>query len=506
MKKDDLEKIFILNPYYSLKNDGKRAIICNSPAFKISDTLAEDAISSFIHPAYAMALSFFNGENTLEICVNQISELFESTKEDSYDFIAPFLENKERVGVNYDNHSYEFPYRILLDNTQFCFPKRELHYKDYDINEELDFETFRLIKSPSTIVLLVNTICITDCIYCYVQRDKRIDCQIPIERLCEIIEDAKRNQVTNFDLAGTEVFLYKHWDVLMATLLKNGFYPYLSTKIPLTKNDLKKIKDLGVNDLQLSIDTAINEEAQIVNRTKIADYADKMFETLSFTEEIGLNIVVNVVITKYNSTQAGIKLLLDKINRNNNIERVTINPGEPSLYCSEKNFIDFKNSIKEIKELENYIDEIKGNYKFSINIANYTEIEEYKDSFDEKAKIFYARSFCTGNVNQFCILPDGQVTICEELYWNPRFIIGNILENSISEIWQSEKALKLYNISQEEISIHTPCKTCKDFSLCRKYEGVCWSDVLTAFGSDNWDFPASNCPFAPFPYHNIYHE
>jgi radical SAM protein with 4Fe4S-binding SPASM domain len=288
--------------------------------------------------------------------------------------------------------------------------------------------------------------------------------------------------------------------------LENGFYPYLSTKIPLTKNDLKKIKDLGINDLQLSIDTAINKEAQIVNRVKIDNYSDKMFETLQYTDEIGLNIAVNVVTTKYNCTKSGIKLLLDKINKHNNIEKVTINPGETSLYCSEKNFIDFKNSLKEIESLENYVDEIRQNYKFSINIAGYEEIASHKKGFDEKAKNFKERSICSGNISQFCILPDGQVTICEELYWNPRFIIGNIIENSISEIWKSEKALKLYNISQDEISVHSPCKTCAEFSLCRKCQGVCWSDVLTAYGNENWDFPASNCPYAPFPYHNIYHE
>jgi radical SAM protein with 4Fe4S-binding SPASM domain len=499
-------EIYILNPYYTLKNDRKRVVLCNSPAFKIPQEIAEDSISSYIHPVYAMALSFFTGDNTLGFCLNKIAELFEASIEDSYNFIAPLLDNSKRVGISYDNHRYEFPNRILLNNAQFHFSKREMNYEDFIIDEELDFDTFRLIESPSTINLLINTVCVTDCIYCYVQRDKKIDCQIPIERLCEIIQEAKRNKVATFDIGGTEVFLYKHWEILIKTLLENGFYPYLSTKIPLTKSDLKKIKDLGINDLQLSIDTAINEEALIVNRVKFGDYSDKMFETLRYTEEIGLNIAINVVTTKYNCTESGIELLLDQINRNNNVEKVVINPGETSLYCAEKTFIDFKNSLKEIESLTNYIDKIRENYKFSINVAGCEEITAYKKSFEEKATQFKERAICSGNISQFCILPDGQVTICEELYWHPRFIIGNILENSISEIWKSEKALKLYNISQNEISVHSPCKTCAEFSSCRQYQGVCWSDILTAYGNENWDFPASNCPYAPFPYHNIYHE
>ena len=212
------------------------------------------------------------------------------------------------------------------------------------------------------------------------------------------------------------------------------------------------------------------------------------------------------MITKYNSNKEGIKELLDKINFNNNIESVILNPGETSLYCAEDNFNDFKISLKEAEEIEKYIDEIRPNYKFRLNTAGYEDINKYKKSFNEKVQKFRERAICSGNISQFCILPDGQVTICEELYWNPKFIIGNILNNSISEVWQSEKALKLYNISQEEISVHSPCKACKEFLDCRRYQGVCWSDILTAYGKENWDFPPSDCPYSPFPYHNIYHE
>lgn len=502
----NIEKKYILNPYYSLKNDKKRVVLCNAPSFKIPEEIAEESISSYIHPAYAMALSFFNGENTLEFCIDKISKLFGATTEDSYNFVSPYLDNKKRVVVKYDGKDFEFPRRILLDNSQFNFYKRELNWEDYNIEEELDFKTFRLIESPTTINLLVNTICVTDCIYCYVQRDKRIDCQIPVERLREIIKEAKQQKISKFDIGGTEVFLYKHWDILMKTLLENGFYPYLSTKVPLTLNDLQKIKNMGVDDLQLSIDTADNSEAQKVNGVKIGNYSDKIFETLKNTEKAGLNIVINSVLTKYNSGKESIKKLLDKINLNSNIESVTLNPGETSLYCSENNFNDFKLSIKEIEEIESFINQIKSNYKFKVNVADYDKINNYQKDLNKKTEEFSSRAYCSGNISQFCILPDGQVTICEELYWDPRFIIGNILNNSISEVWQSEKALKLYNISQEEISEHSSCKTCKEFLDCRRHKGVCWSDILTAYGKENWDFPPSDCPYAPFPYYNIYHE
>ncbi|GHV35660.1 radical SAM/SPASM domain-containing protein [Bacteroidia bacterium] len=503
---EEKTKKYIFNPYYGLKNDKKRIVLCNAPAFKIPAELAEDEISSFIHPVYAMAFSFFDGNNSLENCLNKISELFGASIEESYDFLKPFLDNKERVGIDYDKHVYEFPKRILLDNSEFNFPVRQLNYEDYVIDDELDFSTYRLYEGPTAISILVNTLCQTDCIYCYVDRKNKIDCEIPIERICELIREAKKDGVITFDISGTEIFLYKYWDILVDELLKNGYYPYLSTKVPISGEILRKLKELGIKDLQLSIDTADNKEAKIVNKVKIDNYADAMLDTLARTEQFGFNMAVNAVITKYNCSEKGIKQLLDAINKQKNIEKVTLNPAESSMYCHESQFNDLKMTIEQITAMEDFIDSIKSNYGFTIHIAGYIEEEAYKNDFATRQKKFRERAMCTANITQVCILPDGQVTICEELYWHPKFLIGNVVQNAMKEIWNSESALALANIKRDSVSAHSPCKTCKEFDSCRQFQGVCWSDVLSVYGEDNWDFPASDCPYAPFPYHAIYHE
>ena len=64
--------------------------------------------------------------------------------------------------------------------------------------------------------------------------------------------------------------------------------------------------------------------------------------------------------------------------------------------------------------------------------------------------IFEGRAKCTANLEGFVVLPDGTVTICEELYWNKNFIIGNIARDSIMQIWNSSKALKLSKLGKED--------------------------------------------------------
>ena len=95
------------------------------------------------------------------------------------------------------------------------------------------------------------------------------------------------------------------------------------------------------------------------------------------------------------------------------------------------------------------------------------------------------------------MLPDGKVTLCEQLYWHPFFILGDLNRQSIMEMWNSEKALSLWNFSQEEVHNASPCKTCDEFDGCRRGLGNCWRQAIAAYGSENYDFPSPDCPKAP---------
>ncbi len=498
-------KIYIFNPYYSLRNDRKRILLTNSPAFKIPRDIAEDNIESFIHPVFGIIFALFDGKRDLKFCINKVSNLFKVSNEEAFDFIKPFLQNKKRVGLEYDGDFFEFPENILIENNTKEFTFRKYNYKNFIINEELDLFTQRLFTGPSTISLLVNTECATDCIYCYVDRRIKTGCKIPIERVKELIKEANDIGVVRFDIAGTEVFLYKHWEELIKELLKYDYYPYLSTKLPISEKIISKLKTMGINDIQISIDSLDSNEIKIVHRIK-KDYIDKIFETLLNLEKHNFNVGINMVLTKYNCTIKGITALMNKINEYNNIEELVINPAERSINCSSTDFDNFKNKGLELEEIKKHIVSIRNNYKYNIAFADYTKKSDFEKSFEEKKRNHESRSLCTANISQLAILNDGKVTICEELYWNPKFIIGDVLTQSISEIWNSEKAVNLANLKRNDFRDDSICKTCRNFDTCRLEKGVCWSNVASAYGEENWDFPAPECPYAPKLIYSIHHD
>lgn len=120
----------------------------------------------------------------------------------------------------------------------------------------------------------------------------------------------------------------------------------------------------------------------------------------------------------------------------------------------------------------------------------------YKNEYKNQAE-FNGRNLCTGNVTGLIVLPDGKVTICEELYWNENFIIGDLTKNSIEEIWNSPKAKALFNLSRGELPNNSFCNECPDFEKCRHRLGVCWKEVIACYGKENWGYPDPRCPLAP---------
>ena len=90
-----------------------------------------------------------------------------------------------------------------------------------------------------------------------------------------------------------------------------------------------------------------------------------------------------------------------------------------------------------------------------------------------KMSEFEKRNRCVANQSGLVILPNGDVTICEELYWHNSFILGNISKSSIEDIWRSDKAQSLFNLKQEDVSKDSNCSKCDIFSRCRYNKGVC---------------------------------
>jgi radical SAM protein with 4Fe4S-binding SPASM domain len=496
------DDIYVLNPGYGIRQDKKRAIIFQGSIDPVQDKETTD-ILALMHPVYAIILSFFDGQSKLGKVIEKLSNFLKLEKSTIYNLVSPLLENEKDLHFQYDGTHFHLPKKILIKKNDIDAVEKYDIRKFFIPKKDLDFQSWRLFY-PLDILFVINTICVTNCIYCYADRRNIMNCQIPFERLRELIQEAKKIGIRSFDLTGGEVFLYPGWEKLLKELVSNGFIPYISTKMPLSSKVIEKLKNLGIKSIQISIDSIVKEELISILSFK-DDYYEKLIKTFKTLDEKGIEIYTNTQVSNINKNS--IERLIDFLLKLKNIKRINIGAAGFSLY-NDSEYLNLRADLKSVERIDNFVNNLKkeaGN-KIEINFSGYLSANSYYADEKEKEKEFSKRARCSGNFYALIILPNGQVTICEELYFNPAFIIGDLNKNSIEEVWNSEKALMLYKLSKDSIRPESACKACNQFDECHQFKGVCWKEILYAYGHENWDYPDPRCPKAPKPHRIFYLE
>ncbi len=363
----DKNSVYLLNPDYILKNDKKRIIITNQttgPTVK--------SFTGFVHPVYAIILSFFDGERKLGDILTALAALLRKEESVLVNIIEPLLENKEEwLHFQYDGFYFSFPQNLLLKRDETTVPRRYNPEEFFIPRHELDLTSARL-NYPLDILFMINTRCVTDCVYCYADRSKKMDCETSLERLKELIKEAKALNMRSFDITGGELFLYEYWEELLAELLAHGFNPYISTKCPIEPDTIKKLKELGIKRIQVSIDSIKKDELmKILNVNE--DYVNRLLGTLKNLDENGFEINTN---TQLNSINTGhVDALIEYLLNFKNIKRINIGAAGFSLYKGEKNFRRYRAALADVKRIEVFANELKEKYKDNviINFSGYAE-------------------------------------------------------------------------------------------------------------------------------------
>ena len=297
---------------------------------------------------------------------------------------------------------------------------------------------------------------------------------------------------------GGEVFLYKDWKRLMKLMSQMEYQPLISTKIPMRKEHIDIIKDLNLNirPIQFSLDTMIKDHLYKILNIK-DPYYDDVLNMFSLLEENKVDYVIHSVISRFNDSIDDIKSLIDFFSDKHYLKKWMLDPAKCSMY-NGREYSSYKTTIEKLNAVIECIDKSIANGQITYDVEKPKPIVNMNSiSIEKKAKSFADRTMCTANLNALYILPDGKVTVCEELYWHPRFLLGDLTKQSIKEIWNSQKAKDLFFLKQESLQESSPCRTCEEFKECREYKHICWRETILAYGKDKWDYPDIRCPKAP---------
>jgi radical SAM protein with 4Fe4S-binding SPASM domain len=486
----------VLNPDYILRHDLRRTYIVARDYV----TSGEKDWSSIIHPVQAMILSFFTRGNTYTTSISELSTFLEMSFSEVEKMIKPFINNEGTLVNEFDGKEFLFPQKVLIEEAaSYC---GDYYSPESFIYEELDFETSRMISGPLHLTFMITTLCATDCIYCYCDRSKRLNMLIDIKRFEDIIREAKKLGVAGIGLIGGEIFMNPNWKDILDILIKYDFHPdIISTKMPLNIEHIDYLKKLEPKTIfQVSLDS-VNANT-IANIWRVSNaYLNKLIRTLDLLEEFKIQTKIATTLTKYNDSIDSLELIYELIRKYSIVKSWDVGPAFYSIYKGSEGFEIYRTNIAQISQIKNYLSRLNKIAKFGIFFDNSFSSKEYYGS--EGGSSYFVGAQCSANLNHLFILPDGKVSICEQLYWNPDFIIGDILEQSIVEIWNSKRARKFANLKRADFKESSVCKQCKYFKECHAANNKCWVEIIKAYGERNWDYPDPRCKLAPVMKNNL---
>lgn len=499
----DEELTYVLNPDYVLRNDIHRVALY---AKEKVNAYSSRNWNSFIHPTQAKLLCFFTHKHTFDETIRELSAYFKKDTGSIVRLISPYLENPSPISVNWKGKRILFPRNILIRKERLTEPlPARLDLADYDC-QEIDLDSRRYYSGPLMITFMLTNICVTHCVYCYADVRTRVKNPLPTSRWLELIQEADQMRVRQINLMGGEIFLHKDWDLLLKELVDRGMSPeYISTKMPLTKDLIHRLRNTGYqNCVQISLDAY---DADILSRSLGVDrgYLSRMEKGIRLLDESGLPYHVATVLHTHNGTEDILRGLYEFLLSLHTVKSWRISPVVNSIMIDYEQFAKLKLRRSQIDNLFLYIEKcLSSGSSFPI-LFNRTILDKTYYTCTTGSKDFEGAACSALNTHLF-ILPDGKASICEQLYWNPLFLIGDLKEFSLKDIWMSDRCLWLANIQQENARNDSPCKHCELFVSCFSYRNRCWVDIIKAYGEEHWDYPDPRCEKAPKMKNNLGYE
>lgn len=465
-----------LHPGLRLRNDVDRVVLITRPA-PLTD---RGYICRLLPPAEAVLLSLMNGRRTLSDIVgiwaqatsrpatearNEVNSLVEfySTGERAAEQILLSSDREIGEAVDYD------PIQFVIDNSRVNITERRL-------------------RIPANVYFLTSLYCPQDCVYCYAKvRKTRESDLISLNRIDEILQELKSIGIEVIQFSGGDALARPGIFDIIEHIYALGMVADIPTKIGLGKDRARRLKDIGVSIVQFSLDCIDPDTLDFM--VGVDNYHVQAFRALQNLKQAGLRVRINTVLTPYNADKVG--SLITYAGELGNVVRLSLSPYGRSLFRHREELFVEESHLARVEAI---VTELATKYKHMHITVGGTGVSPPADPKERRLQ-WTRRAFCTGNRDSFVILPNGQVTACEELYDHPAFIMGDLRHQSVMEMWNSPQALALLYPDQSALP-DGPCRTCNDFVECNAVRGRCWRDVIKSYGFDKPHYPDPRCPRA----------
>ena len=332
----------------------------------------------------------------------------------------------------------------------------------------------RMINKFKELSIELTKKCVLDCIYCSSEAGIDEEEELELERLIEIVEEAKSLGVNTVSLSGGEFFLYTNYLEFFTFLKECGFNIIIYTSgikmengenKPISKKIFKKLT-ISENNPKILINIQGYNKNTIEYINKVSNSFKIIRKSIKNIKDAGLFLGANVVPFKENYRN------LEKIYTfclNNKFDQINFLRFVPqgrglgvNFNLTPSDFIILQKSLvkllKRNKDKNELIDIRLGhpiNFLFLLG----------QNHLYQKEKTHY----CRGGLDAPLMQPYGDVALCPAWKNLSKFRAGNMYKQSLSEIWNSYnfELFRDFIHKDYKIFLKNPCKNCEYLEECR---------------------------------------
>ena len=395
---------------------------------------------NFIHPVQGVVLALCDGSRGREDLNDIMAETFCYPNDAAASIVDRTLDSLENFMT-----SASAPFEI----------SRRYDPVDFVYRPEGDPDLRRL-SAPIEAAWMVTCRCPFDCLYCCVPTlptTAEASGELDTEEAFAFLEDCVATGVESILIHGGEPFLRSDLPDLLGYLVENHIHFTASTKLPLREEVVARLAEIGVGELQLSVDSS--DQATAGRLVAQPNFLRGFYRNVERLQAYGIRPKANAVVTSHNVRHipALIRDLAQRGVREFTLSNYLRSPHkhDDSLFPGREALLELAEQIRQLRE------------EFPQMVIQ----EPSTQSPRENSLCADQLSSCSGGKTGCVVGGDGSVSFCDRLIGQRGAIVGNVKESSLLEIWNGYELERFVDPRPEEFS-GTACESCAMMSACNK--------------------------------------